>query len=133
RQFLASSAGLALGTALAGPALAADENAALRALLDRFFEQSLDESPERTSVLGFDKGARAAAKAKLDDYSLADKTARLARTKAKLAAIRKIDRAHLTGLSVVDYDVVESGFARSASNGTKWTFGEVDGNFAPYL
>ena len=34
RQFLASSAGVALGTALAGPALAADENAALRSELE---------------------------------------------------------------------------------------------------
>ena len=78
----ATSAGAA---AAAFPAFAlADQNAALRSLLDQFFEAQLDDSPERVTQLGLDKGPRAAAKSQLDDYSAAGKAARLGKARARI-------------------------------------------------
>ena len=45
--------------------------ARLNALFDRFMDQQLDRSPESVTGLGLDTGARASAKFKLDDRSLA--------------------------------------------------------------
>ncbi|MBP6547220.1 MAG: DUF885 domain-containing protein, partial [Phenylobacterium sp.] len=59
RSFLATTAGAALLTA--APALAqGSEDAKLRTLLDKIFEDQVDDSPERATGLGLDKGARAA-------------------------------------------------------------------------
>ena len=71
RSFLATSASLAAAAA-ANPALAqATEDARLKALLDQMFEDQVDDSPERATGLGLDKGARAGLKGQLDDRSAA--------------------------------------------------------------
>src|SRR5512138_870743 len=107
RRFLAASA--SLGALAAAPALAQapqGEDVRLRSLLDRFFNDQVDESPERATGLGLDKGARAALKAHLDDYSAEEKARRLARNKARLAGLNGLDRARLSDASKIDYDVV---------------------------
>ena len=134
---LTGAAGAAIAAA---PALAAapapaktGEDAKLAAMLDRFFQAQVDESPLQATSLGLDKGARAPLKAQLDDRSSAEKARRLARVKARMAELKTVDRSKLTGLSAVDYDVVAYQFANSISAGERFSFGEVGGRFSPYV
>ena len=93
RSFLATTAGTV--AALASGAYAQTPNGAeaqLDKAFDDFFNQNLDHSPEQVTSLGLDKGARAGAKFKLHDESLAEIDRRKAETAANLARLKKIDR-----------------------------------------
>src|SRR5688572_3191787 len=114
RAFLATAGAAAIGavaphawaqTATKAPAGGA-EDVKLRAMLDRFFEEQVDESPQQATQLGLDKGARAAMKSKLDDRSLAERAKDVHRTRMRLAELKTIDRNALSEPSKVDYDVV---------------------------
>ena len=132
RSFLLTTAGAALMTA--APALAqGSEDAKLKALLDRIFEDQVDDSPERATSLGLDKGARAALKGQLDDVSTAAREARLAKVRTRVAALNGIDRQALSTASKVDLDVVLYQNSHALSNGEKYKFGNVGGRFSPYV
>jgi len=132
RAFLATSAGAALMTA--APALAqGSEDAKLRAQLDRMFEQSVDDSPRFATSLGLDKGARAALKSQIDDNSAAGKAKRLERARKWVAELKAIDRAKLSASSKVDLDVVLYSNEQGVRNGDRYKFGDVGGNFSPYV
>jgi len=132
RAFLATSAGAALVAAT--PALAqASEDAKLRALLDRIFEEQIDESPERATSLGLDKGARATLKSRLDDYSAAGRARRLEQTRARVAALKGINRQALSHPSKADLDTVLYGQENALAAGDRYKFGSVGGRFSPYV
>lgn len=132
RSFLATTAGAALMTA--APALAqGSEDAKLRTLLDKIFEDQVDDSPERATGLGLDKGARAALKSQLDERSAAAREARLAKVKTRVAALNAIDRKALSPASKVDLDVVLYQNSHAVSNGEAYRFGAVGGRFSPYV
>ncbi|MDP1108984.1 hypothetical protein, partial [Klebsiella pneumoniae] len=63
----------AAATAVAAPTLAqaaaavTDADTRLNALLDGWFEADIDESPERATNLGLDKGARAGLSSRLSE------------------------------------------------------------------
>ena len=104
RTFLATGAALAA----AGPAAAqhTPEDGKLRALLDRIFEANLAESPEAVTRLGLDKGARAAAKSKLDLASIQALDESKDRTARHLAELKTIDRSRLSAFDQANYDAV---------------------------
>lgn len=132
RLFLASSAGAAL--AAATPALAqSNEDGRLRTLLDGYFEAMVDESPERATGLGLDKGARAALKSQLDDASAAGRDRRLAQAAKRVEGLKAIDRAALSAPSRVDYDVVLYQNENAVRAGKAYPFGSVGGRFSPYV
>ncbi|HZZ67043.1 MAG TPA: DUF885 family protein [Phenylobacterium sp.] len=107
RTFLATTAGAALAAASgAHGATASGAEAQLNKAFDDFFNQELDNSPEQVTSLGLDKGARAGAKFKLHDESLAEIDRRKRETAANLTRLRGIDRAALTGMAAVNYDCV---------------------------
>jgi uncharacterized protein (DUF885 family) len=133
RGFLATSAGAALLTAAPALAQAGSEDARLRARLDAMFETLVDDSPRFATSLGKDTGKRAALKSQLDDNSNAAKARRLERTRTWLKELRAIDRAKLSASSKVDYDVVVYQQDQAVRNGDKWKFGDVGGNFRPYV
>ncbi|MBS0361561.1 MAG: DUF885 family protein [Proteobacteria bacterium] len=141
RSFLATTAGAALATALPAfaqgprpnPFPAGSEDHKLRAMLDAQFEAQVDESPRRATSLGLDKGARAALKSQLDDVDLAAKAKRLERTRARVAQLHTIDRAKLGPSSKIDLDVVLYGQEQTLRASEKWKFGDVGGNFRPYV
>lgn len=94
----------ALPTFLAARAAAATpaapqsaEDMRLNALFDAMMAETLDHSPETVTGLGLDSGARAGAKARLDDRSLAAWNDAKARNAANLARLRAIDVSKLTG------------------------------------
>jgi uncharacterized protein (DUF885 family) len=106
RGFLATAgaaAALATGARAQTPVGA---EAQLNKAFDDFFNQNLDASPEQVSSLGLDKGARAGAKSKLHEASLAEVERRKRETAANLARLRGIDRKALSGMAAVNYDCV---------------------------
>ena len=134
RQFLTTSAVAAAATTLPASVLAAtSEDAKLATLLDAFYYEGVDESPEQASSLGLDKGPRAALKSQLNDYSADGKVKRLARQKDRLARLHAIDRNALSDRPRLDYDVIDYDLARGVSAEERFTFGSARGNFQPYV
>ncbi|MGH6964417.1 MAG: DUF885 domain-containing protein [Phenylobacterium sp.] len=133
RSFLATSAGAALMAATPALAQAAGEDAKLRAQLDAMFETLVDDSPRFATSLGLDKGKRAALKSQLDDNSAAAKARRLERSRGWLKDLKAVDRAKLSPSSKVDLDVVLYQQENAVRNGDKYKFGDVGGNFSPYV
>ena len=134
RQFLATAGGAALASSL--PALAfaqAGADAALAKLLDRFFQDGVDESPQRAASLGLDKGDRAGLKSRLDDRSGAEKLRRLARAEGRLSALKGLDRSALGAEGRIDHDVIAYQLQTEVDGGRRFAFGSVGNRFSPYV
>jgi uncharacterized protein (DUF885 family) len=134
RVFLQGSAAAALAVGLPAEAQAS-EDAKLRALLDRFWDEQIADNPEGATSLGLDIGANAGLKARLSDYTPAGRDAMFARSKARLARLKAIDRAKLSAASQVDYDVVAYTYDVSVKGGERFRFGEgpsASFGYAPY-
>ncbi|MBI1199817.1 MAG: DUF885 family protein [Phenylobacterium sp.] len=133
RSFLVTTASVALASALPAAAQPASEDAKLSALFDRIFNETIDESPQAATSLGLDKGARAGLKAQLNDNSAAGKAHRLERTRGWVGDLKAIDRAKLSDSAKIDLDVVLYGNETALKNGDRYKFGDVGGNFSPYV
>jgi len=133
RSFLTTTAGAALATAAPAFAQLAGEEARLRALLDQMFEQRVDDSPMFATSLGLDKGARAALKSRLNDDSAAAKARRLEQARGRIKDLKTVDRDRLSVASKADLDVVLYSSEQAVRNGDKYRFGDVGGNFSPYI
>lgn len=132
RQFLASASLTAAATAIPTIAGAATRDADLRAMLDRFFYDRLQDSPEQATSLGLDTGARAALKSRLDDTSRAGQQRQFARARRELAMLRAIPRDTLSDAGQLDYDVVAYGLDRVIA-GRRFDYGASAGRYAPYV
>jgi len=135
RTFLSSTGATALATFLpsAAPAAAAGSaDAELRRLLDRFFYERLNEGPEQATRLGLDAGPRAPLKARIADRSAAGAARELERARAERTALLRVDRTRLGVDARIDYDVVRYQLDRSLA-GARFTFGETNGRYAPYI
>lgn len=141
RSFMVSAGAVALSASLPGYSVMAQsassaaggEDARLKAMLDRFFYDRLEDSPERATGLGLDKGERAHLRSRLSDYSAAGEAKELARSKAELAELRSVDRDKLSYGSTIDYDVVEYGLVRGIEANERFSYGSAGGRFAPYV
>lgn len=133
RTFLATTAGAALATAAPAFAQLTGEDARLRVLLDQMFEARVDDSPRFATSLGLDKGSRAALKSRLDDYSATAKARRLEQARGWVTDLKAVDRDKLSAASKVDLDVVLYSNEQAVRNGDKYAFGDVSGNFSPYV
>jgi len=135
RVFLQGAAGVALATALPAAAQTASEDAKLRTLLDRFWDEQIEENPEAATSLGLDVGSRAHLRAELSDYSSAGRAAMFARTRDRLQRLKQVDRAKLSPASQIDYDVVAYQYERAVTGGVRFRFGEgpsASFSYAPY-
>lgn len=133
RQFLATSGATAIAAATPHAfAQAGSADTRFRAMLDDFFYGRLAESPEQATRLGLDTGARAALRGKLSDTSAAGAARDLARTKAQVKQLARVDRAKLSAPSQLDYDVVAYQLDR-AVGGERFGYGETAGRYAPYI
>lgn len=134
RRQLLQSAALA-GLAAAAPALAAEtEDSRLRTLLDAFWEEQLDASPQQATNLGVDVGARAGQRARLADPSRAGRDAFIAARADRLRRLAAIDVTKLSPAARIDHDVVAYQSRVVAEGGAKYRFGEgADGfGYLPY-
>jgi uncharacterized protein (DUF885 family) len=133
RQFLV---GAALAPLVASPAFAApgSGNAELKALLDKFWEADLDESPQTSTSRGLDVGARAGQRAQLNDASREGRAAWVAGRKARIQALAKIDPAQLSPAARIDHEVTTYTYKRIVDGGEKFVFGEGPAGFgyAPF-
>jgi uncharacterized protein (DUF885 family) len=132
RQFLASGGvaaafafafrpDFALAQAAAGTVAPGD--AALSALLQRQFVGLIHRFPELSTGLGLDKGADAALKSKLDDYSKAGQRTAVAETKQWLAELRRTDKATLSPAGKLNFEVVEYLYNDTVVAGERYDFG----------
>jgi uncharacterized protein (DUF885 family) len=134
RQFLASASLAAVTTALPRIARAASgsQDAALRAMLDRFFYARLEDSPEQATSLGLDTGPRAALKSRLGDASRAGEARQFARARQERAALKTIPRDALGEAARLDYDIVGYSLDRVIA-GERFAYGDSAGRYAPYV
>lgn len=138
RSFVQSIGAAALAGSVVAPARAGADaklaagDMALRALLDRIFNDRMTESPEGATALGLDTGAKAGLKSQLSGRSAADEARALARSRAELAAIRAIDPATLGEAARLDYDIVTYQLERSIAGRERFTYGAAGGRYAPY-
>jgi uncharacterized protein (DUF885 family) len=84
----------------------AGAEAQLNKLLDEFFTIELDESPELSTALGLDVGARKADKSKLGHASIASQAHDKQLNTQELGRLKALDRKALTGMAAVNYDCV---------------------------
>jgi uncharacterized protein (DUF885 family) len=135
RVFLQGAAGVALAIALPAAAREASEDARLRTLLDRFWDEQIEESPEVATTLGLDVGPRAHLRSELSDYSSAGRVAMFARTKGRLQRLKAIDRAKLSPAAQIDFDVMAYQYEQAVTGGERFRFGEgpsASFGYAPY-
>ena len=119
----------ALGRAAPAPNQA---GAALNRLFDAFMAENLDRSPVQATSLGLDTGARAYQRSKIDDSSLAAVAADKRRTADQLKRLKAFDRSALSGMDLVNYDVVLFGLQTNDTANQRYDYG-TGGAGAPYV
>ncbi len=138
RRHVLLTAGATL--ALAGSAAKAATSGAetqLNKLLDEFFTIELDESPELSTSLGLDVGARKADKSKLSHSSIASQQHDVRLNTEQLAKLKTVDRKALTGMAAVNYDCVlydlgstekaNKSFVYGSGIGSPYVLGQING------
>jgi uncharacterized protein (DUF885 family) len=143
RSFLASAGSASLAALMAGaPAALAQtasvgnaDDARLSALLDDIFAGFIERTPEFATTLGLDKGERAGLKSQLSDYSAASRSRELGEARARLADLRKLDRAKLSTTGALHYDIVDYLLSTSTGARGRFTYGNIGdaGGFVPYV
>lgn len=131
RHFLLSSAATAAlsGVSYARPASGTADSTLERAF-DTFFKAALDESPMLATSLGLDAGARAAAKSKLDDGSVAAVAKHKRLVSDELAKMHAIDRNQLSPAAAISYDAALYDLAASDAGNKRFAYGGVG---SPYV
>jgi uncharacterized protein (DUF885 family) len=132
RRQLLFNAGAAIAFAPLAARAQTSVEAQLSALLERFFEQALDDSPQLVTQLGLDSGARANAKFKLDDASLAERERNKAQNAEQLRQLKAIDRSSLSGMAAVNYDSVMFGLETTDAAAKRFDYGFLGAGF-PYV
>lgn len=142
RKILLSGAATAAVASFASPLRAATaamaapvpsaEATKMNALFDAFVQQGLDRSPEGTTSLGLDTGARAYEKSKLDDRSLASIAGDKRTNTAQLKQLLSIDRSKLEGMDAINYDVVLFNLQTTEGANQRYDYG-AGGAATPYI
>jgi uncharacterized protein (DUF885 family) len=123
----------AAAAALARPAMGAPSPAKtqLDALFAAFIDEELRRSPELVTSLGLDRDARADAKARLDDRSMAARARDRIDNLDRLTRLRAVDRTALAGQDAVNYDSVA--FVLESQAEADRLFPYADGSGSPYV
>jgi uncharacterized protein (DUF885 family) len=132
---VAGAAVASLNTPLAHAAFmtqSAPAAAQLNKLFDDFMSVNLDRSPEGTTALGLDSGARAAEKSKLDGRSLADIQENKRIVTDQLKRLKALDPAPLSDMDRINYDVVLFGLQTGDEADRRYEYGG-GGAGTPYV
>ena len=128
RRLLASTVAVAAAakTSLAlaqsaAPSAASSEVAKASAIYDGIVQEGFRRYPEGATSLGLDKDDLAWTKAMLTDSSISGQEVGIAMANDQLARLHTIDRAKLTGMDRVNYDVVDFNITTQVE-GTKFPF-----------
>jgi uncharacterized protein (DUF885 family) len=104
----------------------------LNMLFDSFMKANLDASPEGATSLGLDTGARAWEKSKLDDRTLAFIAQEKKRISGELKQMLAFDRASLSDMDQINYDVVVFGLQSTDDANMRYDYGP-GAAFVPYV
>ncbi|WAC22503.1 DUF885 domain-containing protein [Blastomonas sp. SL216] len=126
---MAAASGLAGLVPVHGRAQQQGADARLAAMLQRHSEAYLRRSPEEATGNGFDTGANAALRARLDDRSLGARGADQEAIKQALAQLGSIRVASLSARGRLDHDVAL--FVYQTLDDLLGRYGYVDGNLRP--
>jgi uncharacterized protein (DUF885 family) len=129
---MGAGASLALAAAAQAQTPAKGAEAQLNKLLDDFFTIELDESPELSTSLGLDVGARKADKSKLSQASIAAQERHKRLNSEELARLRTVDRKALTGMAAVNYDCVLYDLETTDRANKQFVYGG-EGAGSPYI
>jgi uncharacterized protein (DUF885 family) len=125
----------AAATAAVAPSVswaATDADARLNALLDGWFEEDIDEAPERATSLGLDRGARAGLSSKLSEAG--PEAIRKDREKAisRWETLRAFDKTGLSEAGALNHAI--AAFDRETSAETaRFAYGAGPGWGSPYI
>ncbi|WP_157219980.1 DUF885 domain-containing protein [Flavisphingomonas formosensis] len=135
RTFLAAGAvvGLVPSFVSAATASAGSADAALATLLQRHAELFLTRSPEQATNFGWDVGAQAALRSRLDDRSLAAMARDRQAIAAAQAGLRAIDRAALSPSALLDYDIAAFVYTQFADILGRYGYIDIDLRPSPYV
>lgn len=107
RSFMIATGATAIAAAAPRAfAQAAASDTKLDTAFDAIFQRTLDESPQLVTSLGLDRGARAAAKGKLDDNSPEGLARRTAATQQSLKELAAFESAPLSTAAKLNREVV---------------------------
>ncbi|NJC41323.1 uncharacterized protein (DUF885 family) [Brevundimonas alba] len=135
RRRLLQTAAAGASLAFAGPALARSEaDDRLDAMLNRWFDEDVDTSPETATNLGLDRGERTHLSSKLSDRSEAAWMTDRATANARLQSLADFDQTGLTRPGTVNL-AVAAFRAQTASTGAAFDYGSAmeGGRMGPYL
>ncbi len=111
---------------------AVDADARLNTLLDGWFEQDIDEAPERATSLGLDRGARAGLSSRLSKAGPdavgedRDKAVR------RWETLRAFDKTGLSEAGVLNYAIAAFG-RETAAETARFAYGAGPGRPSPYV
>jgi len=108
------------------------EAAKMDKLFDGFMQELLDQSPEFATSLGIDKDDRAYQRSMLGDRSLAEVAYFKKLNTDQLARMHTVNRAALTGMDGVNYDVIVYGLQQNEEDNKRFQYGG-GGIGAPYV
>ena len=137
RTFLVTSAafgaaGLTGCATTATTKTAGSRDAQLDAMLTRWFNEDLRDSPTFATNLGLDVGELAHLRGELGTQSLAKAEEERRQASARYAELRRFGRRGLSEAGQLNYDIAE--FRGSvAADATQFRFGEIGGRPAPYV
>nr|WP_312164086.1 DUF885 family protein [Brevundimonas diminuta] len=128
----AAAAAVAAPTLAQAAAAVTDADTRLNAMLDGWFEADIDESPERATNLGLDKGARAGLSSKLSEAG--PDAIRKDRDKAvsRWAELRAFDQTGLSEAGALNYAIASFGRQTSAET-ARFAYGAGPGRPSPYV
>ena len=115
--------GIARARAASASVAANPEAAKLDTLFDAFMDEIIDQAPEFATSLGIDKGDRAYQRFMVSDRSLAQVEFFKKLNSDQLARLKTIDRAKLTGMDAVNYDVVLYGLRQQEDDNKRFDYG----------
>ena len=138
RSFLSTASATAFAlpfslkaTSAKAQATTAPGDAALNALFDKIFDETVDNSPGFATSLGLDKGAKAHLRRTFDPKPAQQARAEdVARTKRQLAAVKAINPATLSTNGKLNREIVIYDAERSLTAPTRF---DLDGVQSPYM
>lgn len=134
RGFIAATAASTLLSASGWAAVpAGNGDAEFDALLQRLAEQLLTRSPEEATNLGWDTGAHAALRSKLDDRSLEALSHDRSVFAQAQTQLSRVNRSRLSSRAALDLDVAVFVYAQLADLGARYGYMDLNLRPSPYV
>nr|WP_314437908.1 DUF885 family protein [uncultured Brevundimonas sp.] len=132
RRLLLTAAATAVTAPTLAQAASTDADGRLNALLDGWFEADVDDSPERATSLGLDKGARARLSARLSEAGPRAISRDRHKAIGRWEELRSFDQTSLSQAGALNYAIAAFG-AETAAQTARFAYGAGPGRPSPYV